>query len=152
MAKISASAKKRLIAQLKRRKLSPADLARRGLFNRTLVLSGRFEAARLMFERRLGVMKGDETAKDAQHELERFRKKQMAAAKKALAAIKDPFRYGIKERDQDVEALFNLPPTRRSTQRHPRHSYPYLGLSVRRHTGQLRESNLATVGPNLSLR
>ena len=90
MTKISASAKKRLIARLKRRKLSPADLVRRGQFNRTLVQSDRVEAARLMFERRLGVKKGDETAKDAQHELERFRKKQMAAAKKGFRGDQGP--------------------------------------------------------------
>jgi len=36
MAKISAPEKKRIIARIKRRKLSPADLARRGLLNRAV--------------------------------------------------------------------------------------------------------------------
>ena len=109
MAKISASEKKRIIARLKRRKLSPADLIRRGQLNRTLVPSGRLDAARLMFERRLGIMKRGETAKHEQHELQRFRDKQMAAAKKAFAAIKDPFRYGIKERIKTLKRLSTFP-------------------------------------------
>jgi lambda repressor-like predicted transcriptional regulator len=47
MATTTASEKKRLIAQIKRRRPSLADLARRGLLNRTLAPpTGRFDEAR----------------------------------------------------------------------------------------------------------
>jgi hypothetical protein len=117
MAEISPSEKKRLIARIKQRKLSPADLARRGLLKRIRVPIPRRQDGRMLkgiireFEKAgLDIKKLKDLTKVEQRERDRLLKKQLAASKKALAAIKDPFRYGIEERVKTLKLLSTARP------------------------------------------
>jgi hypothetical protein len=123
MAKISASEMKWIIAQIKRRSPSPVDLAQRGLVNRTWPsASGRFEEVRSTLERAgldvkklvekagLDIHKLKEIEKREQRERGHIRKKQTAAAQKALAATKNPFRHGIDERLKTLSRLAAVRP------------------------------------------
>src|SRR5262245_45922268 len=117
MAEISPSEKNRIIARIKQRKLSPADLARRGLLKRMPApiprrRDGRAlkKVIRELEKTGLDIKKLSELAKREQRERDSLFKKQMAASKKALAAIKDPFRYGIEERIKTLKLLSTTRP------------------------------------------
>jgi hypothetical protein len=117
MAQISASETKQIIAQIKQRKLTRADLARRGLLKRVPGLIPRRQDSRVLkkvireFEKTgLDIKKLSEPAKREQRERDSLFKKQVASSKKALAAIKDPFRYGIEERIKTLKLLSTTRP------------------------------------------
>jgi hypothetical protein len=110
MAKISASEMKRIMGQIKRRKLTPADLARRGLLTRTVASSAtrRFDEFRPTLGKSGLEKLGKISEREQRAQLDRLLKNQMAGNKKPLAAIKNPFRYGIEERVKTLKLLSKL--------------------------------------------